>query len=182
MPRTEHPAPEHHRRSIRLRRFDYTTHGAYFIITIVTHERRELFGRIVDDEMRLNAPGRIVADEWERSGELRSNVEIDASVVMPNHVHGIVFLMQHDEGTLRSAPTPGFGATVPGSLPIIVRNFKGAVTRRLRGEHALNGTLWQRNYHERVIRNERELQAIQQYIADNPRRWALDKENPKTQA
>ena len=178
MPQSDGPRQEHHRRSIRLRGFDYAAHGAYFV-TIVTHERRELFGRIVADEMRLNAAGRIVAEEWQRSGDLRSNVEIDAFVVMPNHFHGIVFLTQTDEGTLRSAPTRSFGGGMAGSLPIIVRNFKGAVTRRLRQEGPA-GAIWQRNYHERVIRDERELQASRQYIIDNPRQWALDKENPET--
>mgnify|MGYP001578636942 CR=1 FL=1 len=179
MPEPDDLATEHHRRSIRLRGFDYAAHGAYFV-TIVTHERRELFGRIVADEMRLNAAGRIVAEEWQRSGELRSNVEIDAFVVMPNHVHGIVFLTQTDEGTLRSAPTRSFGGGMAGSLPVVVRNFKGAVTRRMR-ERGFDEPVWQRNYHERVIRNERELQAIRQYIIDNPRQWALDKENPRGQ-
>jgi REP element-mobilizing transposase RayT len=172
------PPSKRHRRSIRLRGFDYTSQGAYFVTT-VTHDRRELFGRIVDDEMRLNAAGRIVAEEWQRSGEVRSNVEVDEFVVMPNHFHGIVFLMQNDEGTLRSAPTPAFGASVAGSLPVIVRNFKGAATRRLR-HLGFADTVWQRNYHERLIRNERELHAIRQYIIDNPRQWALDKENPQS--
>ena len=176
MQRFQDPRPEHHRRSLRLRGFDYTAHGAYFV-TVVTHDRRELFGRIIGDEMKLNAAGRIVAEEWRRSGELRSNAEIDESVVMPNHFHGIVFLLRDNAGTLRSAPTSGFGSTVPGSLAVIVRNFKGAVTRRLR-QGGLTETVWQRNYHERVIRNERELAAIRQYIVDNPVRWALDKENP----
>ena len=179
MPRTNDAVPEHHRRSIRLRGFDYTSHGAYFV-TIVTDGRRQLFGRIIGDEMRLNAAGRIVAEEWQRSGELRSNVEIDAFVVMPNHFHGIVFLTQTDEGTLRSAPTRSFGGGMAGSLPVVVRNFKGAVTRRMR-ERGFDEPVWQRNYHERVIRNERELQAIRQYIIDNPRQWALDKENPRGQ-
>ncbi len=176
MQRIQHPPPERRRRSIRLRGYDYTAHGAYFI-TLVTHDRRELFGRIIGDEMKLNAAGRVVAEEWGRSGDLRSNVEIDVSIVMPNHFHGIVFLVQDDEGTLRSALTSGFGSTVPGSLAIVVRNFKGAVTRRLR-EGGLTDTIWQRNYHERVIRNERELHAIRQYITDNPWKWLLDKENP----
>ena len=178
MPRSHDAGPEHHRRSIRLRGFDYAAHGAYFV-TIVTDDRRQLFGRIIGDDMRLNAAGRIIAEEWRRSGDVRSNVEIDDFVVMPNHVHGIVFLTQTDEGTLRSAPTRSFGGGMAGSLPVVVRNFKGAVTRRLRQE-GLAETVWQRNYHERVIRNERELKAIRQYIADNPRQWALDKENPET--
>jgi REP element-mobilizing transposase RayT len=172
------PPLKRHRRSIRLRGFDYTSHGAYFV-TIVTHDRRELFGRIVGGAMHLNGPGRVVAYEWQRPSELRSNVEIDDFVVMPNHFHGIVFLTQNDEGTLRSAPTPAFGASVAGSLPVIVRNFKGAATRKLR-HLGFADTVWQRNYHERVIRNERELHAIRQYIIDNPRQWALDKEHPET--
>ena len=179
MPEPDDLATEHHRRSIRIRGFDYTSHGAYFV-TIVTDGRRQLFGRIIGDEMRLNAAGRIVAEEWQRSGELRSNVEIDAFVVMPNHFHGIVFLTQTDECTLRSAPTRSFGGGMAGSLPVVVRNFKGAVTRRMR-ERGFDEPVWQRNYHERVIRNERELQAIRQYIIDNPRQWALDKENPRGQ-
>ncbi len=90
-------ATNHHRRSIRLRDFDYATHGAYFI-TIVTQDRRELFGSIAEDFMHLSPAGRIVEDEWRRTSELRSNVEIDEFVVMPNHFHGIVFLLQDHEG------------------------------------------------------------------------------------
>ncbi len=178
MPELDDASPEHRRRSIRLRDFDYATHGAYFI-TLVTHERRELFGRITEDEMLLNAAGRVVTEEWLRSREVRSNVEIDEFVVMPNHFHGIVFLLQDDQGILRNAPTRSFGSSMTGSLPVVIRNFKGAVTRRIR-EHGSVAPVWQRNYYERVIRSERELQAIRQYVVDNPRQWALDKENPAT--
>ena len=86
MPQIQHTTTEHRRRSTRPRGFDYTSHGAYFV-TIVTHDRLNLFGRIIDGEMKLNAAGHIVSEEWLRSGELRSNVEIDESVVMPNHFH-----------------------------------------------------------------------------------------------
>ena|ERR1700674_3827134 len=96
---------------------------------------------------------------------------------MPNHFHGVVFLLQDDAGTLRNAPTRAFGTSDSGSLSILVRNFKGAVTRRLRGIRAAE-TIWQRNYYERVIRNESELRAIRQYIVDNPLKWSLDGENP----
>ncbi len=173
-------ATNRHRRSIRLRNFDYATHGAYFV-TVVTQDRREFLGHVSDDVMHLNAAGRIVEDEWRRTGNLRSNVELDEFVVMPNHFHGIVFLLQDDDGALRSAPTRSFGSSMAGELPVVVRNFKGAVTRRLRA-HGFVEPVWQRNYHERVIRNERELQAIRQYVVDNPRQWALDNENPQAPA
>jgi len=179
MPELDDLASVHRRRSIRLRDFDYATHGAYFV-TLVTHERRELFGRISGDAVELNAAGRIAQEEWLRSGEIRSNVEIDAFVVMPNHFHGVIFLLRDDEGALRSAPARAFGSSMAGSLPVVIRNFKGAVTRQLR-EGGFAEPVWQRNYYERVIRDERELQAIRQYIIDNPQQWALDKENPESQ-
>ncbi len=176
MPDFDNASAQHRRRSIRLRDLDYATHGAYFV-TLVTHERRELFGSIVDEAMDLNAAGRIVAEEWLRCAELRSNVEVDQFVVMPNHFHGIIFLLQDDQGILRNAPTRSFGSSMTGSLPVVIRNFKGAVTRRI-CELGFVEPVWQRNYFERVIRNERELQAIRQYIIDNPRQWEMDKENP----
>ena len=94
----------HHRRSIRLKGFDYTSEGGYFI-TIVTHERQYLFGEIRDGEMHLNPLGKIAYDEWFRTVELRPYVELfDIEfIVMPNHVHGIIWLTCR--GTARRAPT-----------------------------------------------------------------------------
>src|SRR5437870_5143153 len=89
---------KHHRRSIRLKGFDYTQAGAYYI-TLVTHRREYLFGDIVSGEMRLNDFGRVVRDEWLNTARVRANVELDAFVVMPNHVHGILVIEDHaDDG------------------------------------------------------------------------------------
>lgn len=93
----------HHRRSIRLKGYDYSQAGAYFI-TICTQSRECLFGEIMDREMRLNEAGKIVADEWIKSAEIRNEIELDTWVVMPNHFHGIV-IVAGGRGTARRAPT-----------------------------------------------------------------------------
>jgi REP element-mobilizing transposase RayT len=194
----------HHRRSIRLPGYDYTQPGAYFI-TIVTHERMLSFGEIVDGEMRLNEYGQIVRAEWFQTAVVRPYVVLhpDEFVVMPNHVHGIVSIvdmggMDDDVGAQRrcaptttnptnTAPTPTRravgGATptnvIPGSLGAIVRSFKSATTKRI---NALRGTpgapVWQRNYYEHIIRTDHALARIRDYIQSNPQRWADDQENP----
>jgi REP-associated tyrosine transposase len=166
------------RRSIRLSRYDYRRAGAYFI-TVCAKDRESIFGEIKEGDMELNALGRAVMDEWLRIATLRSGVELDAFVVMPNHIHGIVFL-NDKEGTARRAPTKEyFGRPVSGSLPTIVRAFKSAATIRI---NKLRGTagvpVWQRNYYEHVIRNQEELDRIRTYIEANPAMWHMDEENP----
>ena len=168
----------HRRRSIRLKGYDYTQPGAYFV-TICTHGRAMLFGRVVDGEMALNAYGEIVREEWFRTAQVRPYVELfpDEFVVMPNHIHGIVWIVG---ATRRVAPTNGHPhGPVPGSLGAIIGQFKSIVTKRI---NALRGTpgapVWQRNYYEYIIRTERALDAIRRYIAANPLRWDLDRYNP----
>ncbi len=178
---TPYDPERHHRRSIRLRGYDYTQPGAYFI-TIVTHERACLFGNVVNGAMQLNPLGEIVRAEWFKTAELRPSVQLDADefVVMPNHIHGIIWIVDDVGARRRRAPTgEQFGKPVPGSIPTIVRAFKSAATKRI---NALRGTpgapVWQRNYYEHVIRNDADLRHIRDYIQTNPARWALDSENP----
>ncbi len=174
------PASPRRRRSIRLKGYDYAQPGAYFV-TIVTHHRAMLFGRVVDGEMQLNEYGEIVREEWFRSAEIRTEIELfpDEFVVMPNHIHGIIWIVDVGAWRRRAPTREQFGRPVPGSLPTIVRAFKSAVTRRI---NALRGTpgapVWQRNYYEHIIRTERALDAIRRYIAANPLRWHLDRYNP----
>lgn len=169
---------KHHRRSIRLSVYDYSQNGAYFV-SICTKNRECLFGEIEKGEMRLNDAGQIVFEEWMKTAEIRSNIELDACVVMPNHIHGIIVI--EGRGTARRAPTvERFGQPVPGSIPTVIRSFKSAVTKRInemRQTPALQ--LWQRNYYEHIIRNDDDLSRIRQYIIDNPTRWDMDRENPK---
>jgi REP element-mobilizing transposase RayT len=184
-----------HRRSIRLREFDYTASGAYFI-TICTDARRCVFGSISEGHMQVSAWGEIVIEEWTRTASLRPTIELDAFVVMPNHVHGIVIIHGRATDTVRTqraAPLQNVadseenlshlarthGVTKdnvsPGSLGAIVRSFKSAVTSRI---HALatdsNQPIWQRNYYEHIIRSEESLNRIRAYIHNNPSQWTSD--------
>jgi len=177
-----------HRCSLRLKGYDYSQSGAYFV-TICTTGRLCLFGEVVEDRMRLNAYGEVVSEEWLRGADLRPYLQLstDEFVVMPNHIHGIVRIVadaasHHVDGVgarRRRAPTEGFGKPVSGSIPTIIRAFKAATTKRIRAATgAPPGAVWQRNYYEHVIRNEKSLDRIRQYIADNPLSWAIDPDNP----
>jgi REP element-mobilizing transposase RayT len=117
---------------------------------------------------------------------VRPGVWLDEFVVMPNHIHGILVITDERRGTTAgrgttpSCPYVGeFGKSIAGSLPTIVRSFKSAVTKRINETRGTPGApVWQRNYYERIIRNDREFDAIRQYIRNNPTCWAEDAENP----
>jgi len=166
------------RRSIRLSGYDYSQPGAYFI-TLVTQGRECLFGEVVDGQMRLNALGEIVREEWEKTATIRAEIELGSYVIMPNHFHGNIWIIE-GRGTARRAPTvEQFGKPVAGSIPTILRAFKSAVTARINQIRKTPGVaVWQRNYYEHVIRNEDDLQAIHLYIAANPTNWPDDDEYP----
>lgn len=165
----------HHRRSIRLPGYDYTSAGAYFI-TLCTHDRACMFGKIVNGEMQLNALGEIVRAEWELTGRLRPEIELGPYVMMPNHFHAIVWLIDRT-GTARRAPSvEQFGKPVAGSIPTIVRAFKSAMTRQINAFRGTPGApVWQRNYYEHIIRDESSYQTIAAYILNNPARWEQDR-------
>ncbi|HLI33690.1 MAG TPA: transposase [Terriglobia bacterium] len=189
----------HHRRSIRLHGYDYSFPGAYFI-TICAFNKEFLFGRIVDGQMQLNDWGQIVQTEWFRSGRIRGELKLDMFIVMPNHVHGIVQFVGAGGArpvtvgasgvrpivkTVGYPPGGNLGARRaplrmrPRSLASFIAGFKCVVTRRIREiSNAPRARVWQRNYYEHVIRNEDELNKIRDYIATNPLRWMLDRENP----
>jgi len=117
-----------HRRSIRLQEYDYTKAGAYFL-TVCTYNRECLFGNVMDGEMHLNQWGDVVRNEWFRTSVLKPYVQLDALIVIPNHIHGVIWI--RGEGMARRAPTIGrFGALIAGSLATIVGAFKSAYTRR----------------------------------------------------
>jgi putative transposase len=179
----------HHRRSIRLKDFDYSQAGAYFV-TINVEDRECLFGEIMDGVIQLNSYGEIAHSEWLKTSELRPNIVLDEFVVMPNHFHAILFIVEH-RGVLQYAPTDSANNTVkPSQKPkklqspsqtigAIVRGFKGSVTKKV---NILRGTpeypLWQTNYHERIIRDETELNIKREYIINNPLKWDTHEENP----
>ena len=168
----------HHRRSIRLQGYDYSQAGAYFV-TICTHNRECLFGEIMDGKMVLNDAGRMVEQCWRDIPSHFPHVELDTFVVMPNHVHGILCVVDAPVGAknfspLRPAQRPCGTAKTIGS---VIRGFKIGVTKWMRPYTNVH-VVWQRNYWEHIIRNDDELHRIRQYIVDNPAKWKTDRNNP----
>ena len=168
----------HHRRSIRLRNYDYSRAGAYFV-TVCTRNRECLFGEIEDGMMRPNAAGRIVADEWMKTAQIHDEIESDEWAVMPNHFHGIVIFADNigeiHEFPLRMTRTQRRNMT----LPKLVGRFKMLSSKHINLLRNTPGTpLWQRNYWEHVIRDEDDLRRIREYIRSNPARWEEDTLHP----
>ena len=151
------PSLIHHRRSLRLKGWDYTRPGAYFI-TIVSHHRQEIFGQVLNEQMKLSPLGCIVRDEWLRSITIRKEICLhdDEFVVMPNHMHAIVWMR---------------------SLSAFLSGFKASVTGRARRELNLTD-IWQRNFYDHIARNEAEIKGFWDYIDDNPRKWEEDQLHP----
>ncbi|WP_295619696.1 transposase [Chamaesiphon sp. GL140_3_metabinner_50] len=153
----------YHRQSIRLSRYDYSKSGAYFI-TICTYEREHIFGDIVDEIMVLNAFGDFARSHWQQLTQYHPNIIMDESIVMPNHLHGIIFLDELIENTK--------------SISEIIRGFKTFSAKAINKERGLRGVpVWQRNYYDRIIRDELELARVRQYIINNPQNWDTDKNN-----
>jgi REP element-mobilizing transposase RayT len=222
----------HHRRSIRLKGYDYSQNGLYFI-TICTQNREHLFGTITNGQMALNPMGEIAHNEWFKTASMRPNIRLHEFIVMPNHIHGIIEIIptpphpvrthcmrppdmpNHGQserlGRVQRAPTnaattDNHGQSEPGhgqhagdivrahcmrphdAPPItnnhgqraptvgdIVRGYKSAVTKRINEIRNISGVpVWQRNYHEHIIRNEIAYLRISEYIQANPRRWQDD--------
>ncbi len=174
----------HHRKSIRLRRYDYRQAGVYFI-TICTYERQCLFGEIANGAMCSNVYGRIVSEEWGGLSVHFPNLTTDISVLMPNHFHGILTIETPEDatclGTASRAPTEAvapqrqFGCPVSGSIPTVVGAFKAGVTRRINEERQTpGGVVWQRGFYDRIVRSETMLNAIRVYIINNPSNWTED--------
>ncbi|NLY75111.1 MAG: hypothetical protein GX075_07375 [Firmicutes bacterium] len=188
---------KHHRRSIRLKGYDYSLIGAYFI-TICTKNRQCLFGEIIDDTMVLNDAGRVADNCWNNIPAHFPHVELDEWIIMPNHIHGIILITMHlnrdvvvgaknfsplprpdipDISDIRDIhdnhPRPRGTSKTIGS---IVRGFKIGVTKWMRHNTDVYH-VWHRNYWEHIIRNENELNKIRNYIRNNPLNWRNDKLN-----
>ena len=188
----EYGADRHQRRSIRLAGYDYTQAGTYFV-TICAEDRECVLGEVVADEMMPNDAGTIALAVWNDLPRHYAHVQVDAFVVMPNHVHGIIVLTDDVDANVGAgvvgadAVGLGVGAGLKPAptadvrrhgLPEVVRAFKTFSARRI---NELRGTpgvrVWQRNYYEHVIHNAAALERIRAYIETNPERWALDQEN-----
>lgn len=170
--------PFSYRRSMRLRGFDYRKSGVYFV-TICTYQKMKLFGRVDDGEMSLSMVGELACEEWQQIAQSRSSVHLDYYVVMPNHLHGLVIIEEtHDRGIQSSDSATllkRINTLQAGSLGAIIGQFKAAVSRRVRSEPMDHEQpIWQRNYHEHIVRDETSLNEIRRYIMENPARWRED--------
>jgi REP element-mobilizing transposase RayT len=163
------------RKSVRLEEYDYSWAGYYFV-TVVSHQRKNIFGKIDDGNVELFQAGMIVEEVWQEVPFHFPYVEVDVHIIMPNHFHGII-VIRNIVGARHASPLPPKSAIIQ-PLGIIVGSFKSAVTKRL---HDLDlftqEKIWQRSYYEHVIRDERDYQKVYDYIESNPINWALDEEN-----
>lgn len=163
----------HHRRSIRLKDYDYGQQGAYFV-TICSQERLLFFGEIIETKMQLNEAGEMVQIIWDNLPGRFPQLALDAFVVMPNHVHGILVINSVESPD--NTPAPKLGTIINAFKSITTHEYIKGV--RENGWKAFPGKLWQRNYYDEIIRNEVVLDQIREYIINNPGQWAMDKENP----
>lgn len=190
------------RRSIRLRGYDYSRKGLYFV-TICVRDRLPLFGEIVDDEMLLNEIGHIAKMEWLAMPIHRPYVVLHEFVIMPNHVHMIIEIAGtgnmnngkkgvadahakgvaclkgqgvaclKGQGVARNAPTMSGMSPKGGTLSVIIRAYKSAVSKSIRKINS--GFMWQRNFYEHIIRNQNDYERIAEYISNNPTQWQTDR-------
>jgi len=190
---------KHHRRSIRLRNYDYSQSGFYFI-TICCKNRAHLFGEVKNGAMMLNVFGQIAWNQWLASATIRDNCKIHESIIMPNHIHGIIEIVFQKESSNETgkfkSPSQTIGSIIRGFKIATIKKIKEAVNR---GELQfappfaptsappfapakekeiilkLDFKIWQRNYYEHIIRDERAYYNISNYILNNPKKWTEDK-------
>ena len=177
------------RRSIRLKGYDYSQAGLYFV-TICTENRQHLFGEIQNGEMVLNYCGKIANILWYEIKNHIRNVRLHEFVIMPNHLHGIIEITNHVSnpndivpvGATHASPLQyGDGRRRGGACPAptlatIVGSYKSAVSKHIR-QSGFTEFAWQRNYHEHIIRNNHSHEYIANYIINNPKTWESDSLN-----
>lgn len=175
---------KHNRRSIRLKGYDYTEPGAYFI-TICTSKREYLFGHIQDEKMHLNRYGEVVQFNWNNLPKSYPHVQLDEFIIMPDHIHGIIMLKDPvgaglptieslTKNPYKPAPTP----QKRHGLPEIIRSLKTRSATRINQLRSTKGNpVWQRGYYEHIVRNQQALSNIRRYIINNPSKWQKDKLN-----
>jgi len=171
------------RKKIRLKNYDYSDSGWYFV-TICTKDNEYLLGNIINSKMVLNEHGDITKQSWNEIPKYFKNVELDIFQIMPNHIHGIIVIKQNNVGVSFMKPETimnisksnrhmGLMNQTP-TLGLIIRHFKSKCTYKIHKYYLLNNKIFQRNYYEHIIRNENELNKIRQYIKDNPMDWDED--------
>jgi len=205
-------AQKHNRRSIRLKNYDYSQEGSYFL-TLCIQDRQHLLGEIRNGIMGLNQFGNIAYEEWMKTLEIRKNISLGAFIIMPNHMHGII----HIDYSIKENTTRGKFQSPSQTIGAIIRGYKGATTKRIKKiirstgelqfapteeesapteeesapteeesapteeefalgkELDLNRSVWQRNYYENIIKDNKAYRNITNYIGNNPQSWTKDK-------
>jgi putative transposase len=184
----------HNRRSIRLKGYDYSQSGLYFI-TICTENKKHLFGKIDNGKMILNDAGKLIDVEWLKSEKIRNEIKLHEYIIMPNHFHGIVEIAGANGNIGKNGNVGANGRSpVQNQSPVhhgfslqsksigsLMAGFKSSVAVKINkmcsGERLFARTVWQRNYWEHIVRNENEYHRISEYIKNNPLNWELDKLN-----
>lgn len=173
------------RRSTRLRGYDYSNPGAYFV-TICAFDRQHLFGEVLQGQMRLNELGKIIERCWFDIPQHCSNVLLDEFVCMPNHLHGIIVLLRRYGDPLTKerrrdtpwrVPTETFGKPRKGSLSTIVRLFQSSATKTIRESRGYAGPIWQSRFYDHISSSDHSLDRIRNYIRLNPTLWQYDRNN-----
>jgi putative transposase len=168
-------------RSTRLKGWDYRSRGWYFV-TICAHNRRPIFGRIVNNDIHLSAVGAIADANLRTLNTHYKNVEVVEQIVMPNHVHAIFMIdgehcfSPHLKANLSHDSVPPFTSPHAGSLSAIVRSYKAGVTFKAR-ELGFHQTIWQTRFHDHLLRGDKVIAAVREYIRNNPSNWVRDREN-----
>lgn len=183
---------KYQRHSLRLPNYDYSKEGLYFV-TLCVENWVNLFGDIYDGELKLNVLGKIVKEEWQKTDEIRDNIQLHEFIIMPNHFHAIIEILVSNNNNNESERLNQFKSPTK-TIGAIIRGFKGTSTKRVKEKiyntdcadglqytHKLiNGmdlsrSIWQRNYYDHIIRNQKDYIRISEYIENNPFSWVDDK-------
>ena len=159
------------RRSTRLKGYNYSKAGKYYV-TINCHGKEFIFGNIIAGKMQLNEFGTIAENEWKRTALLRKHIELGEFIIMPDHIHGVVIITKN-----LSAPLQKYFSSPSRTLGAIVRGYMSTVTSQINKIRNTPGEkVWQRGYHDHIIRNKWDLDRISRYIRKNPRNWLRNKD------
>lgn len=155
-------------RRVRMKGFDYRT-PSYYFVTVCTHDRASLFGKVQNEEMLPNQAGRMIADTTNAFQERYPQVTMDSFVIMPNHVHMLIGL--NLDIHLEAPSLSLIDAVHWWKTQTTVKYIAGVKTF---GWKRFDGHLWQEGYHDHIVRNDRDLETLRVYIAENPARWGKD--------
>ena len=173
------------RKNIRWRKWDYRWNGAYFI-TICTKDRQHFFGEIINNKMNLSPVGVLADIFWHEMPKHAKGVTLDAFVVMPNHIHGIIILDNEemplpvlpkidDDGTPKTPDQQRFQRPGKNSISTIVGGYKSVVTKNVNRLELIDNWSWQVRFHDNIIRTEKRFNIVQNYILNNIKNWKDDR-------